>query len=100
MTDVNNHETERDTPQADTQNQYYQPADKTEYQSASPANFPSIEKPDGIVLPIIRYALMAIGTHYVRIGYVSEELVDMIVGGIMMLGTALWLIYVRKFRGL
>lgn len=74
--------------------------DDTSTQEKTPVTFPKVtEKPDGVFLPMIRYALITAGSHYVRNGYLSENELQTIVGGLVMVGTTIWLIYNKKVRG-
>lgn len=58
-----------------------------------------LEKPDGVMMPIIRYALIGIGSTFVSKGYLTADQLQAIVGAIMVMGTTGWLVYNKKVRG-
>lgn len=59
----------------------------------------SLESPQGIVMPIIRYALVAAGASLVTKGYLTAEQLQAVVGGLMALATTGWLVFNKKVKG-
>ena len=57
-----------------------------------------MEKQDGILFPVIRYALIALGTNLVHSGLLNAAQLETVVGAAMTLGVTAWLIFNKKVK--
>lgn len=57
-----------------------------------------MEKQDGVLFPIIRYSLIALGTNLVHSGLINTAQLETTVGAAMTLGATAWLIFNKKYR--
>lgn len=58
-----------------------------------------METKDGVFMPVIRYALIAVGSGFVQQGFITADQLNIAVGAIITLGTTAWLVYNKKLRG-
>lgn len=57
-----------------------------------------MEKQDGVLLPIIRYSLIGLGTNLVQSGVLNAAQLETVVGAVMTLGATAWLIFNKKYK--
>lgn len=57
-----------------------------------------MEKQDGILFPVIRYSLIALGTNLVHSGLINATQLETVVGAVMTLGATAWLIFNKKYK--
>ena len=57
-----------------------------------------MEKQDSILFPVIRYALIALGTNLVHSGLLNAAQLETVVGAAMTLGVTAWLIFNKKYK--
>ena len=57
-----------------------------------------MEKQDSVLFPVIRYALIALGTNLVHSGLLNATQLEISVGAVMTLGATAWLIFNKKYK--